>query len=85
MKLEAGAEDVEMREELAQVTCDMSELAQVRDNFTKAGLEPSIVELIYHPKECIDLEGEALESFEKLLDALNDNEDVSQIHHNVNE
>ncbi|RLN94793.1 hypothetical protein BBJ28_00013890 [Nothophytophthora sp. Chile5] len=83
--LEAGADDVELREELAQVTCEPSELANVKKSFTAAGLEPAIAELIYNPKEFLDLEGAQLESFEKLLDALNENEDVSEIHHNVNE
>ncbi|ETK77425.1 hypothetical protein F441_16609 [Phytophthora nicotianae CJ01A1] len=83
--LEAGADDVEMREGLAQVTCDPSELAAVRKSFTEAGLEPAISELIYNPKEFLDLEGEQRETFDKLIDALNEDEDVNQIHHNVNE
>ncbi|RLN48801.1 hypothetical protein BBJ29_004556 [Phytophthora kernoviae] len=83
--LEAGADDVEMREGLAQVMCDPSELAVVRKSFAEAGLEPAIVELIYNPKEFLDLEGGQRESFDKLIDALNEDEDVSQIHHNVNE
>ncbi|GAB9472097.1 hypothetical protein Gpo141_00009287 [Globisporangium polare] len=83
--LDAGADDVELREGLAQVTCEPNDLALVRSNFTKSGLEPSIVELIYNPKEFVDLSEEHRETFEKLLDALNENEDVNQIHHNVNE
>ncbi|KAJ0409465.1 hypothetical protein P43SY_002355 [Pythium insidiosum] len=83
--LEAGAEDVETRDTLAQVTCEPTELAAVRDGFASAGLEPSIVELIYLPKDFMDLEGEQRETFDKLIDALEDNEDVNQIHHNVNE
>ncbi|KAE9037066.1 hypothetical protein PR003_g7731 [Phytophthora rubi] len=83
--LEAGADDVEMREGLAQVTCDPSELAAVRKGFTEAGLEPAISELIYNPKEFLDLEGEQRETFDKLIDALNEDEDVNEIHHNVNE
>ncbi|KAL4094842.1 hypothetical protein PRIC1_010494 [Phytophthora ramorum] len=83
--LEAGADDVETREGLAQVTCDPSDLAAVRKGFTEAGLEPAISELIYNPKEFLDLEDEQRETFDKLIDALNEDEDVSQIHHNVNE
>ncbi|KAG7378092.1 Translational activator of mitochondrially encoded cytochrome c oxidase I [Phytophthora pseudosyringae] len=83
--LEAGADDVEMREGLAQVTCDPSELAAVRKGFTEVGLEPAISELIYNPKEFLDLEGEQRETFDKLIDTLNEDEDVNQIHHNVNE
>ncbi|DAZ94645.1 TPA: hypothetical protein N0F65_010732, partial [Lagenidium giganteum] len=85
LALEAGAEDVEVRDSVAQITCETTDLAKVRDYFIKQGLEPSIAELIYHPKEFIDLSPEHQETFEKLIDALNDNEDVSQINHNVNE
>ncbi|GMF56710.1 unnamed protein product [Phytophthora fragariaefolia] len=85
MEIAAGADDVELREGLAQVTCDPSELAAARKGFTEAGLEPAISELIYNPKEFLDLEGEQRESFDKLIDALNEDEDVNQIHHNVNE
>lgn len=76
---------MEMREGLAQVMCDPSELAAVRKGFTEAGLEPAISELIYNPKEFLDLEGEQRETFDNLIDALNEDEDVNQIHHNVNE
>jgi transcriptional/translational regulatory protein YebC/TACO1 len=70
---------------LAQVTCDPSELGAVRKGFVEAGLEPAIAELIYNPKEFLELEGEQREAFDKLIDALNEDEDVSQIHHNVSE
>ncbi|CAI5741653.1 unnamed protein product [Hyaloperonospora brassicae] len=83
--LDAGADDVEMREGLAQVTCGPSGLASVRDGFAKAGLEPTICELVYNPKEFLDLETEHRETFDKLVDALSEDDDVSQIHHNINE
>ncbi|CAI5733682.1 unnamed protein product [Peronospora destructor] len=83
--LDAGADNVETREGLAQIMCDPNDLAAVRKCFTEAGLEPAVSELVYNPKEFLDLEGEQLETFEKLIDALNEDEDVNQIHHNVNE
>ena len=76
---------MEVRESVAQITCEPSDLAQVRDEFSGAGLEPSIVEIIYSPNEYIDVPEEHKEMFEKLLDSLTDNEDVHQVHHNVNE
>lgn len=87
LQLEAGADDVELREDagLAQVTCEPTELAGVRRSFCEAGLEPAIAELIYMPKEFLALDPEQRESFDKLLDALNENEDVSEVHHNVDE
>ncbi|CAI5728994.1 unnamed protein product [Peronospora destructor] len=83
--LDAGADNVETREGLAQIMCDPNDLAAVRKCFTEAGLEPAVSELVYNPKEFLDLEGEQLETFDKLIGALNEDEDVNQIHHNVNE
>ncbi|RQM14533.1 hypothetical protein DD237_003148 [Peronospora effusa] len=83
--LNAGADNVETREGWAQIMCDPNDLAVVRKCFTEAGLEPAVSELVYNPKEFLDLEGEQLETFDKLIDALNEDEDVNQIHHNVNE
>ncbi|CAH0477962.1 unnamed protein product [Peronospora belbahrii] len=83
--LDAGADNIEMREGLAQVMCDPSGLAPVRKFFTEAGLEPAVSELVYAPKEYLDLDNEQRETFDKLIDALYQVEDVNQIHHNVNE
>uniref|UniRef100_M4C2G2 TACO1/YebC-like second and third domain-containing protein n=1 Tax=Hyaloperonospora arabidopsidis (strain Emoy2) TaxID=559515 RepID=M4C2G2_HYAAE len=83
--LDAGAEDVEMHDGLAQVVCDPSGLASVRKCFTEAGLEPTLCELVYNPKEFLNLETEQRENFDKLVDALNEDDDVNQIHHNINE
>ena len=74
-----------MREDVAQIMCDPNDLAAVRKCFTEAGLEPAVSELVYNPKEFLDLEDEQLETFNRLIDALNEDEDVDQIHHNVNE
>ena len=84
-QLDAGAEDVEMHDGLAQVVCDPSGLASVRKCFTEAGLEPTLCELVYNPKEFLNLETEQRETFDKLVDALNEDDDVNQIHHNINE
>lgn len=83
--MDAGADDVETRDGIAQVTCEPKDMTSVRTAFTDSGLEPSIAELVYYPKEFMDLPVEQYQQFEKLIDALNENEDVSQIHHNVNE
>uniref|UniRef100_A0AAV1V4Y8 Transcriptional regulatory protein n=1 Tax=Peronospora matthiolae TaxID=2874970 RepID=A0AAV1V4Y8_9STRA len=83
--LDAGADDVEMHDGLAQVVCDPCGLSSVRKCFTEAGLEPTICELVYNPKEFLDLETEQRETFDKLVDALNEDDDVNQIHHNINE
>ncbi|KAF0727787.1 hypothetical protein Ae201684P_004243 [Aphanomyces euteiches] len=83
--IEAGAEDMEFRDAIAQITCDVNDLAQVRSHLIDLGLHPHVCSLIYNPKEFVDLPEEHLEEFHNLLEALNDNEDVNEVFHNINE
>ncbi|KAI9918897.1 hypothetical protein PsorP6_011476 [Peronosclerospora sorghi] len=82
--LEAGADDVDVREGFARITCDPSALGAVRKSFMGAGCELAHSELLYTPKEVVSLEGHDRETFDKLMDALHADDDVNQIHHNVN-
>ncbi|CEG45873.1 Uncharacterized conserved protein [Plasmopara halstedii] len=84
--LKAGAEDVVTSDDgLAQVTCDCNDLAAVRKSFAEMGLEIVNSKLIYNAKEYLNLESEQREIFDKLIDALFEDNDINQIHHNVSE
>ncbi|TDH69885.1 hypothetical protein CCR75_008588 [Bremia lactucae] len=83
--LKGGADDVVMREDLAQVTCDPNDLSAVCDSFVEAGYVPTISELIYTPKTLVSLDREQRESFDEFIDNLHENEDVHRIFHNVSE
>ncbi|KDO26404.1 hypothetical protein SPRG_08207 [Saprolegnia parasitica CBS 223.65] len=85
LAIEAGVDDVEYRETMAQLMCESSELAAVRSNLMEAGVVPQVSELIYSPKEYLVLEGDAKAEFDTLLEALQDNEDVNEVYHNVDE
>ncbi|KAF0682393.1 Aste57867_25481 [Aphanomyces stellatus] len=83
--IEAGADDMEFRDAVAQITCDVNDLAAVRTHLNDMGLHPHVCSMIYNPKEFIDLTGDAADAFHGLIDALDDNEDVNEVYHNVNE
>ncbi|ETV82572.1 hypothetical protein H257_05168 [Aphanomyces astaci] len=83
--IEAGAEDMEFRDAVAQITCDMNDLAIVRNHLVTLGLHPHVCSIIYNPKEFVDLPDDAADEFEALLDALSDNEDVNDVFHNINQ
>ncbi|ETW04396.1 hypothetical protein H310_04678 [Aphanomyces invadans] len=83
--IEAGADDMEFRDSIAQITCDVNDLAAVRNHLVGMGLHPHVCSLIYNPKEFVTLPEDASEEFEALLDALSDNEDVNDVFHNIHQ
>ncbi|OQR99608.1 hypothetical protein THRCLA_06445 [Thraustotheca clavata] len=85
LAIEAGVDDVEYRDTIAQFMCESTELSAVRGNLIAAGIHPNVCELIYSPKEYLALEGEAKDEFDGLLEALNNDEDVNQVYHNIDE
>ena len=81
--IDAGAEDVESSEDGLEIKTNPEDFAQVRDNLEKAGYELGVAELTYLPQNEVVLESEdEIKQMEKLIDALEDNDDVQDIYHN---
>ncbi|MCE2468762.1 MAG: YebC/PmpR family DNA-binding transcriptional regulator, partial [Caldilineaceae bacterium] len=60
-----------------------TELAQTADNLRQAGLPVRSVELIMHPNQTIDLApGDAMTVL-RMVEALEDLDDVKQVFHNL--
>ncbi len=82
--IDAGAEDVSTDEDGAiEVVCAPADYAAVRDAFSKAGLEPDLAEVTMKPLNEIDLAGEDAARMQKLLDALENLDDVQQVYTNA--
>ncbi|GBG24933.1 Translational activator of cytochrome c oxidase 1 [Hondaea fermentalgiana] len=70
--------------EVVEVICEVPDLETVVNGIKAAGLEAHNVELIYDAKLPTSIEDEGhLASFEKLVDALENDDDVSKVFHNV--
>ena len=81
--IDAGAEDVESSEDGLEIKTNPEDFAQVRDNLEKAGYELGVAELTYLPQNEVVLNSEdEIKQMEKLIDALEDNDDVQDIYHN---
>ena len=81
--LEAGAEDVQEEDDESVIYTDPKELAQVRDNLKSAGIEVTDAELTYVPNNTIEItEKETAGKIMRLMDALDDIDDVSATHVN---
>lgn len=81
--LEAGAEDFEVVDGGYEVTTVPEDFIQVLNNLKEAGYENIKGDIMYIPQTYVKVEDEdALKNLEKLLDALEDNDDVQDVYHN---
>lgn len=81
--LEAGAEDFNSDGDVYEITTDPNELGDVRDALEKKGLAFLSAEVEYIPQTMTHIEDQAAaEKMEKLIDALEENDDVQAIWHN---
>ena len=83
LAIEAGADDVSVEDGMVEMTCDVSMLGAVRDAVVSKGLNLVSAEMEWIPQNMITLDGDNLVRFQKMLDALEDNDDVQEVYHNV--
>jgi YebC/PmpR family DNA-binding regulatory protein len=80
--IDAGAEDVKVDEDLLKVTCAPADLSAVREVLENAGVEVRSAELAMEPRAVVEVgEGEA-GPLMRLMDALDDHDDVGEVHAN---
>ena len=84
MALEAGADDVEIGEELVEIYTVPDQLHAVRVALEKAGLKADSAELVMKPRNLADLAPKDAVSVMGLLDALEELDDVQQVYSNLN-
>lgn len=77
--LEAGAEDVESDEENHTITCQPDDFAAVRDALEERFGEPEEARLAWKPQNSISVDEGTAQTLLKLIDALEDNDDVQRV------
>lgn len=77
--LEAGASNVESFDDSHDVFCEPGDLSRVRDVLTAKFGDASVVKLIWKPRNIIEVDGQAAETLFKLIDVLEDNDDVQTV------
>ena len=80
--LEAGADDIKETEKEYEVIVDPSEFETVKEAFDKAGIPYLVAEISMVPQNTIALEGKDAEKMLKLMDALEDSDDVQNAYAN---
>ncbi len=81
---DAGAEDFDLDDGMAEVTCEPAALRPVGDALAAKGYTLNSAELEYRPSTFITLGGEDnLKNFGLLLEKLEDDDDVQDVWHNM--
>ena len=80
--LEAGAEDVKNLGEVFEVITSPTEFLRVKDAIASANIAIENAEITSLPNYTIPVEGEAAQKLLKLIDALEESDDVGAVHAN---
>ncbi len=80
--LEAGAEDMTTEGDQHLIATQPTELHAVRDGLVARGIEVQQAEIAMIPRTTVQVEGKDAVQLLKLMDALEDHEDVSQVFSN---
>ena len=80
--IEAGAEDVSSDAETHVITTAFESLSEVAEALSASLGDPKSTEIVWKPKSLTPVSGEAVATLVKLLDALDDDDDVQNVYGN---
>lgn len=81
--MELAIEDLSIEDGVAEVTTSKSDFITVRSQISELWYHIAEADIHYIADNQVSLSGEDLEIFEKIVDAINDDEDVDHLYHNV--
>ena len=79
---DGGAEDVRVEDDLWQITCEPTEMMAVRSALEGAGLAVAGADLVMLPQTQVEVEVEQARTLVRLVDALEENDDVQDVYFN---
>lgn len=83
LAIELGAEDFEASEEGFEIITTPEDFNGVKEGLSSEGYEFAMAELSYIPQSLVALtDEEDIKNMEKLIDMLEDNDDVQEVYHN---
>jgi YebC/PmpR family DNA-binding regulatory protein len=80
--LESGAQDVTASEDTVDVITGVSDIFKVKESFDRVGMHPITAGFSFIPKSTIKVERENGEKLLKLLEEVEDHDDVQRVHAN---
>jgi YebC/PmpR family DNA-binding regulatory protein len=83
LALDAGAEDVVADGEVFEVTTSPATFLKIKESLTAAKLPIEAAEITYLPNSTVPLDAERARKLLKLIEVLEDNDDVQSVCHNA--
>lgn len=81
--LDAGAEDILVEDDVYEIYTTADTFDEVRDNLEKAGVTIADSGLDMIPSNYVTLPEDKVVTFQKMIDFLEDSDDVQEVYHNV--
>lgn len=82
LALEAGAEDVRVEDDSYEIITAVDDFESVKKHVEAQGLESDVAELTMIPKTEVRVEDQEAQQLLRLIDALDDHDDVQEVHAN---
>lgn len=82
LALESGAEDVKLSESTFEITTAPSDFETVKETLEKAQIDTSMAEVTFLPQNQVKLEEKSAEQMLKLMEVLDDHDDIQKVHAN---
>ena len=84
MALDAGAEDIRPDEDVVEILTDPNEFSKVREALEQQGLTFLSAEIQKLPQNTVEVtDPETIEKIQKMLDLLEESDDVQNVYHNA--
>jgi YebC/PmpR family DNA-binding regulatory protein len=81
--LDAGADDMQRDGPAFEITCDPASFTKVQEALQKNNITPTQSEITQLPKIPMDVDAEAAQKVLRLMDALDDHDDVQHVYSNL--
>ncbi|MGI6574613.1 MAG: YebC/PmpR family DNA-binding transcriptional regulator [bacterium] len=82
--LEAGAEDVKEEEDAFEIITSVDSFKQVKETLQEQGINFESAEITMIPQSTVEVQGHDAEKLMKLMEALEDHDDVQEVYANFN-
>ncbi len=80
--IDAGAEDIALDDDVYEIVCEPADLTAVRESLEAAGVELETAEIAQQPKTRVPLDEDGAGKLLRLIEALEDQDDVDTVHAN---
>ena len=81
--LDCGAEDINISDDVFEIYTTPDDFDSVKENLEKNGVTIADSSLDLIPSNYVTLDEEKVNTFNKMIDLLEDNDDVQEVYHNV--